>query len=171
MIYLISDSHFWHRNIILYERSHVFENLEQMHKCIVGNWRKTVKEEDTIYHLGDVFLCGFKWAEFTAKNLTGRKILIKGNHDNFTNTQYQRLGFAELHKTPIILDDKFILTHAPIPNEVMNSEYSNYINIHGHLHGKSYPETFDPKYHYNVSVENIGYTPISLDELHRLFDE
>lgn len=41
----------------------------------------------------------------------------------------------------------------------------DYANIHIHIHNKELDDTFDKSKHINVSVEQINYTPISLEEL------
>jgi calcineurin-like phosphoesterase family protein len=87
--------------------------------------------------------------------LNGVKVLIKGNHDKFKASQYLQI-FKDIRAYGIL--DKYLLSHIPIHPESL-SRWS--ANIHGHLHGN---KINDPKY-INVSVEQINYTPISLEEL------
>lgn len=53
-IYLTSDCHFNHLNIIKLGRP--FSSIEEMNETIVSNWNDTVGEEDTVYVLGDFFM-------------------------------------------------------------------------------------------------------------------
>lgn len=77
--YVISDTHFGHANIIkLADRP--FKNVDEMNKTIINNWNSIVNDEDIVYILGDFSFKG-KSADYYAKQLKGRKILIKGNHD------------------------------------------------------------------------------------------
>jgi len=52
-IFMISDPHFHHENIIKYE-NRPFENAEQMTKTIIKNWNKVVQRDDEVFCLGDV---------------------------------------------------------------------------------------------------------------------
>ena len=49
-IFMISDPHFHHENIIKYE-SRPFENAEQMTKTIIKNWNKVVQRDDEVFCL------------------------------------------------------------------------------------------------------------------------
>ena len=51
-----------------------------------------------------------------------------------------------------------MLSHEPL---YVNPEMP-YVNIHGHTHGKCFDNCVQ---RFNVSVENIDYKPISLDEV------
>ena len=151
MKYVIADTHFGHENIIKYE-NRPFPNAQEMDKVIIDRWNNTVNKDDTVYHLGDVFLCSTDKQFETMNQLNGNIILIKGNHDNQTDTKLiDRLGFKEVHDR-LLLKDKFILTHRPIE---LNHDY---LNIHGHTHSQRENDVN----HFCVSVEMIGYQPCSL---------
>ena len=86
-IWLISDTHFGHENILGFRhggrdgpliRGSRFSSVEEMDEAMIENWNKTVKPGDKIYHLGDVFF-GPK-DEFIKKwkRLNGQKRLILG---------------------------------------------------------------------------------------------
>lgn len=76
MIYIISDTHFSHNNIIRY-CDRPFTNIQDMNKHIVEKWNSVVKPNDIVLHLGDV---GFGLKEQLTPlitSLNGNKILIK----------------------------------------------------------------------------------------------
>src|SRR5687768_11915000 len=81
--FFTSDIHFGHKNILRYNPdTRPYESVEDMTEKIIEDWNKTVRCSDTIYILGDV---SFFKAEESAKVLRraqGKKILIRGNHDN-----------------------------------------------------------------------------------------
>ena len=80
MDYFTSDMHYGHANIIDY-CNRPFESLDEMTNEMVNRWNEIVTEDDTVYVVGDVFLCPTSEGESIVKRLNGRKILIKGNHD------------------------------------------------------------------------------------------
>jgi calcineurin-like phosphoesterase family protein len=84
-------------------------------------------------------------------NLRGRKILIKGNHDDMTSTALQTSVFEEIHG--IIKYKGMWLSHAPIhPVELRGKK-----NVHGHTHMKSvrtWYGTLDKRY-YNTCVDVV----------------
>jgi len=173
MIYIISDTHFLHRNIIKYCNRP--ENHEEL---IINNWKKVVKDDDVIFHLGDIAASirgRYNDLEEIFKELPGKKFLARGNHDHLEASWYkEHLGFEEVAEY-YVLDDIF-MSHYPIKTneyskqkeieqiqrlrEVIERNEIKHI-IHGHVHNR---DTGLEK-HYNVSVESINYSPISLDDL------
>lgn len=152
-VFLISDTHFGHANIIKYA-SRPFDSVEEMNEAMVENWNSVVKQGDKVYHLGDVTM-NSKSLDIMSR-LNGRKVLIKGNHDTqklkfYTPHFYDIRGSHEL--------DNFILTHIPVALE-QSARYAQG-NIHGHLHEKN----MDNHWYINVSVEQINYTPIAFDDI------
>ena len=57
-IYLTSDTHFDHKNILKYEPTRQqFGDRFQMTEALIELWNQTVKPNDLVFHLGDVFFC------------------------------------------------------------------------------------------------------------------
>ena len=54
-----------------------------------------------------------------------------------------------------------ILSHIPLHPESLGRFRGN---VHGHVHNNVEPLHFGPRY-YNVSVEAIDYTPVSLEDV------
>ena len=158
MVYIWSDLHLGHTNIIRY-CNRPFADVEEMNKVLLRNWRETIKGDDTIINLGD--FC-FRWTseriQNTLANLPGHKILILGNHDREHNVDWWRnAGFQEVYPYPIIYKQWYILSH----EDVFLNDKMPYINIHGHRHQVK----LDSKCHINVSVECLDYKPVLFDEL------
>lgn len=63
-----------------------------MTKALVRNWNSIVSREDEVYVLGD-FGADKKEADVLS-TLIGRKYLVKGNHDVYSNEYYREAGFA-----------------------------------------------------------------------------
>lgn len=170
MIYFISDTHFNHDNIIKY-CNRPFKTVQEMNNAIIDNWKITVKDEDIIYHLGDVAFGNRESAFALIKQLKGKKYLIRGNHDRWSIELYQKLGFTVLKNAPIRLDEhKLLLSHIPVPDKQIPE---GFVNIHGHIHDKKLYECVE-KYesseyslekHINISCDVTNFKPIGLDEL------
>lgn len=78
--YYISDLHLGHSNVIRFD-NRPFENIDEMETEIIRRWNERVTPQDTVYIIGD-----FSWKTSNSwipvlKQLKGRKVLIRGNHD------------------------------------------------------------------------------------------
>ena len=158
-VYCISDLHFFHFKIIQY-CSRGFNNVEEMNRHMINKWNETVSDDDLVYVLGDF---GFGSAENLTnivEELKGEKILLMGNHDRRRSvTWWLNFGFSEVLKKPVEIYENILFSHEP--KEVEPGK----INIHGHIHNTPLAPNFDPKTHFNVSVEVLNYTPIELDKI------
>lgn len=158
--YFISDTHFNHYNILKY-CNRPFETIEEMNKTIIKNWNSVVRSEDIVWFLGDLALGNREVCREIVGKLNGRKRMVKGNHDNWTDEFYRSIGFEYVSKYPIILKEhKIILCHTP-PEKVQG----DYFYIFGHVHDKiAQIEIDNPQQCKCVSVERINYTPILVSE-------
>lgn len=155
--FIISDTHFNHTNIIKY-CNRPFKSVEEMNKAIIKNWNETVSNRDVVIHLGDVALGSKEETKKIIQQLNGRKILIKGNHDNWTDEFYKECGFEYVSRYPIVWNDFYLLSHAPL----QLSETTPYYNYYGHVHNdEKYIESATSKC---VCVERIGYRPLLIME-------
>ena len=159
MIYLISDLHLDHKNIMRY-CDRPFSSVEEMNRTIIDNWNEVVGEDDFVYLVGDLaFGRRRSKMRYWLKKLNGNVILILGNHDK---------GYLDsiVHADKCVLfykGKKFLLIHDP---KMVNSG-DDWV-IHGHEHNnkpEKYPFMNGKNRTINVSVELINYTPISLDFL------
>lgn len=169
MIYLTSDTHYYHANVLKFKDSqgHLvrnFRNVNEMNECMFDGWNETVRENDTVYHLGDLAMGPYKNSDFADKfrSLPGKKYLIVGNHDDIKWCVKSRL-FKNIVLWKKFYDKNFILTHAPIDlhNLKYYTEENSLINIHGHIHNLRSP-TIN---HRCVCVEWTDYKPISIDKV------
>lgn len=165
-VFLISDHHFFHTNIILYERPQ-FHNVLEMNEYIIKRHNQTVGEDDIVLFLGD--FC-FKKNEIKniLSKMNGHKYLVLGNHDsNSLFHSYYDMGFERVFPFPVKFKNDF-LSHQPLKEEeIMNTHFkllvqefqkSNGINYHGHIHttnGECFP-------YLNVCCEAQNYKPFLL---------
>ena len=172
MIYFTSDLHFYHENIIK-AVNRPFDNAEQMNDTLIKNWNDRVRPNDEIYILGDFTMKGYTFATETLCQLKGRKHLIKGNHDKFSDSpHFEKYLFESIsdYKQIDYMNTKFILFHYPILE--WNHFFRGSIHLHGHQHNK-------PEYNlenlrkgikrYDVGVDANNMTPISADEIIAFF--
>ena len=158
-VFLIGDTHFYHKNIIQY-CNRPFSSVDEMNEEIIKRWNNTIKKQDRVFLLGDFALCGKDKIIEIGQRLNGRKSLILGNHDGAAIKTYFEAGFEFVYNFPVIFDNFFILSHMP----QFTQENGLYANIFAHVHD-------DPNYKdvssrgFCVSAERINYTPISWEEI------
>jgi calcineurin-like phosphoesterase family protein len=80
MIWLTSDLHIWHANIIKF-CNRPYKSIEEMNEALVNNWNKVVSPEDSVYCLGDFSMAAHPVETFTPR-LMGKKYIVPGNHDH-----------------------------------------------------------------------------------------
>ena len=97
MIYFISDTHFYHSNIIKY-CNRTFKDVNEMNETIISNWRFFITKDDIVYHLGDFCLSSDDDIKNIFNRLNGNKILIRGNHDRKSVKFYKDIGFDSMKK-------------------------------------------------------------------------
>lgn len=162
-IFLISDHHLSHGNILTFLKAdgtnvRSFPSVEEMDEHMIDCHNSVVRPGDKTYFLGDV--CFSAKALPLVARMNGEKVLIKGNHDKLKLSQYQTL-FKDVRGSHQF--NGILLTHIPVHT---GSLARWPCNVHGHLHTNRVMlgDVIDPRY-FNVSVECINYTPISLEEL------
>lgn len=163
-IFCISDTHFNHVNVIKYS-NRPYSSVEEMNKSLIRNWNNVVGPDDTVIFQGDFSLGSKEDAIGFISQLNGHKVIILGNHDRSRNFYLQN-GFQDAIKRFVYpkgasgFKYDIIFTHQPYIG--LEPEC---VNIHGHIHEKTLGEGFEPSRYFNVSVENINYTPIELNEI------
>ena len=183
-VFLVSDTHFGHMGVCKFTRNDGVTKLrpwtdpDEMDEEMVKRWNETVKPSDKVYHLGDVVIN--RKALSIMHRLNGDKVLIRGNHDIFRDTEY-REHFRELRAYHVM--NGMILSHIPVHEESLGRFG---VNIHGHLHANRvkkprgydvktgtmlYSNEIDPRYHC-VCVEQTDFRPILFEDvIKRIKDE
>jgi len=180
MKYFISDTHFFHRNILKLCPLKRFPNFEEK---ILENLKRRIKSGDTLYHIGD-----FSWtdSEELLKSwleIPGRKVLIKGNHDwHFKNLSLYFDEVVEFSEIIEVNGKKVLLCHFPSKDlrtfrylelqrkvtEIYKSQGCSLL-IHGHVHWNPYGIFCGCHLNrvkcLNVNVEFTNYRALSEEEL------
>jgi calcineurin-like phosphoesterase family protein len=172
-IWISSDLHLGHENIIQYGQR-PFKDVVEMGEKLREYHNSLVKPSDHWYNLGDVTMkrggrVQQEWFINEMKKWNGHKRLIMGNHDHLTLKTYA-VVFEKILGTGRWMDNMW-LSHFPIhPTAMGNADAC----IHGHIHQNRSPEPVIQidktqriryKPYINVSVEAIGYKPVSLEEV------
>lgn len=166
--YIVSDTHFFHRNIVRY-----CGRPQNHERLMVENWQKVVGNDDVVLHMGDVFFSGRNGYERYKHNimprLPGKNYLILGNHDK-KNIDWAALGFTVIKPFHIRYRNFDVsFDHYPMDRgEIRKGEH--HIHVHGHIHTNGYGHSSRPKVNYrygnvNVSIEEMGYTPVPVTEV------
>lgn len=161
--FVIADLHLGHDNACKFLRAdgvtklRPWDSADDMNTEIIERWNAKVAPKDKVYVLGDVVMS--KRFLIHVALLNGDKILVKGNHDNFSLDAYTPLFSNILGSIEM---GKVILTHVPVHPGCLTRWRGN---IHGHTHAENvmlngHP---DPRY-LCVSVEQTNYEPILLEE-------
>lgn len=164
-IWVISDTHFQHHNIITY-CDRPFKTPREMDEHMIDKWNSVVKEGDKVYHLGDVYFGHWEGAEKIFKKLNGQKRLILGNHDNGKDQVLQRY-FKKIEIWRMFPEFGLLLTHVPVHDYSLEkkgrggSPDFKLVNVHGHIHNGRVPGN----YHKCVCVEQTNYAPVNIEEL------
>lgn len=163
-IFIISDTHFGHRNLYNFIEKDGFPvrkradnsnmSVEEGDELMIENWNKTVRDQDIIYHLGDVY---FGQGHINLYRLRGRKRLLLGNHDNGKDEKLHSI-FEKILLWRMFPAWNVLLSHTP---QHINSMTKTKYNFHGHIHRKN---NVSPV-HLNCSVEVQDYKPKSIEEL------
>lgn len=162
-IFVTSDTHFNHVNIINYCHR-PFSGVDEMNAAIEHNWNSIVDEQDTIIHLGDFAMADRKSSFPILERLKGNKILVKGNHDE--KSIYQHPAWSEVvdYKEIKLEGYRFVLCHYPFIS--WKGLQHGSINVHGHCHGML-PRT---KQQIDVGVDCFNFTPVELLEIPKILD-
>lgn len=141
MKYYISDMHFFHKNVTKEGNNfdnRPFNSLAEMHQYMKEKWNSKITNGDTVYILGDIAMRGTN-EELIAlvAQLKGRKVLIKGNHDDVSDMRYKNI-FEEIYDYKEITDYvdqdayKLVLSHYPIL--MWNGQHRGTIHLYGYTH-------------------------------------
>lgn len=163
-IYFSSDLHFNHDKDFIY-KERGFSSVKEMNEEIIYRFNSIVKDDDTLFLLGDIALGDVDESVDLIQQLKGKKFLIIGNHD--TNP---RIG---MWKAKNLFEDiqfgyressgKKIWFFSHYPTLVANSK-DNVFNLCGHLHTKDRFVNFSQRC-YNVEVDAHDCCPVSFKEI------
>lgn len=157
--YFTSDTHFSDPRVLRIDRR-PFASLEEHDAALIGWWREIVKDDDTVWHLGDFARDSPAGrASDILAQLPGIKHLIVGNNDPESVTSdpaWASVGhYAEIERDGL----RIVLCHYPF--RTWRDSGRGSIDLHGHSHGRLSPITRQ----YDVGVDVFGFRPVTLETI------
>jgi len=160
-IFLFSDTHFDHENIIRY-CNRPFSSIREMNQVLVENWNNVVKNTDTVFFLGDLSYGKKSRPEkYWWEKLNGEKIFITGSHDNGHDIKTFN------HKVLQYKNKLFYLVHDPHDAPY---DWEDWV-VHGHIHNNdliNFPFINGKEKRINVSAELVNYQPLNIEKLFKM---
>ena len=173
MIYFTSDLHFGHANIIrLCNRP--FGSVEDMDEALIEGWNRRVRQEDTVYLVGDIVWDHRKVPDYMNR-LAGKKILISsGNHDaSWVRREACKPYFEDMvpYLETRLCGHPVTLCHYPLlewkDSREDTPKHVGYL-IHGHIHNRvseEYRQLYLQPHALNAGVDVNGFLPVTFEEL------
>lgn len=158
-VFFISDLHLGHKNICKFREG--FSSVEEHDSYIKDKILSTVGKRCKLFLLGDIAFTSESgdWVVNELLSYCPNTVIVLGNHDSSEggmNTVKYVQADMKVHGLTTYKDAW--LSHCPIhPDEFRKKSF----NICGHTHSYNIP---DSRY-FNVSCENINYTPIRYDQI------
>jgi len=164
-IHLITDTHFGHEMM-----SSKFGIRPKGFEQQIFDKLASLPEDSTLIHLGD-FCIGtddYWHRAFTETTPPRRKVLVRGNHDNKSDSWYYERGWDFVCSSFIgkYFGKRVLFSH--IPKDHSHYPYTE-INIHGHTHGDLHRDEeikpfYDHSYHIEIALEKTGLSPVMLSQ-------
>lgn len=175
--FYISDLHIDHANVLGFD-NRPFKDVEEMNNELIRRWNDVVSDGDLVYILGDMFWCAPKKAMTIMEQLNGQKILVKGNHDRWHDSKFDKM-FVKIDEYIETEDNgrKIVLCHYPIP--CFKNHFYGWTHLYGHVHNSFEWNMMEHQrflmeelYTRQCNMINVGammpymdYTPRTLDEI------
>jgi len=179
-IWLRSDDHFDHANIIRYA-NRPYPHVDAMNSDLIRRHNALVSPGDIVIDLGDLALGTFDKSLACAAALNVRKFLVPGNHDRVSvagrnkpayiekfRSRYENAGYTVLPEAGVTIDirgHRFALSHYPYVGD--HTERDRHVEfrpkdeglrlLHGHIHTLRRTEGRM----FNVGVDVNNFEPVS----------
>ena len=180
-IWFTADTHYGHKNIVRGVSSwgnksgcRDFATIEEMNDAMVSNINNCVKEDDVLYHVGDLVMGLFEnVSEFRARLRCKNIHLVLGNHDH--NIRKDRDGVQQLFSTVeqqsmiSVKNEQIVLCHYPL--HVWQNHHRGTWHLHGHTHGKLNDPIFYKRKVMDVGIDtHPNFRPYSFEEVKGILD-
>lgn len=148
-----------------------------MNEALIENWNKVVKDDNTVFILGDLGFCGYEKLEPIMARLKGKKYLIQGNHDSdkIVKKLYDNNIIEDYYKQFLINIENYTIHLNHFPFLTFPKDHYQLFG-HVHLtHTKNNGEDFERCSYllpnqYEVGVDFNNYTPVSWEIIKERLD-
>lgn len=165
-----SDLHLSHNKDFIYA-ARGFSSIEEHDKTIIDNINNSVREEDTLFLLGDLIVGDNNKGMEYLRSINCQDVrVILGNHDTPARVELYKslpnfsvLGYSYLWKKG---KKTFLLSHYPTLTQNMDDDkkpWQKVWNICGHSHTKQLWDPITGSYH--VELDTNLCCPVSYEEL------
>jgi calcineurin-like phosphoesterase family protein len=153
-----------------------------MNDLIIKTWNETIKEDDEVYVLGDMFFCNQTKAIDILKQLNGKIHLFFGNHDEMLRVSKKQIpmGYRPLKKEfepyfestqdyneVMYCGKMFTMSHYAML--AWHQQGRGSINLYGHSHC-SLPEP-ENRLQMDVGIDNRDFKIYHMDEIVEYFEK
>jgi len=141
-------------------------SIEEHDQEIIDRWNQRVKNRsDIVYVLGDFLWRGGDWGMGLLRQLNGRIVLIRGNHDSHIKGRLaKRFEFIKDLYNLDLDGQRMVLTHYPLRTWPGCS--GSVWNLHGHSHGRLFAPRGVPQL--DVGVDSHDFYPIPYHRVREL---
>ena len=167
MIFYTADLHFHYEPILEFRG---FASAFEMDEFLIRRFNETVKEDDTVYIVGDLFFRNRCPCESYLDELKGRKHLVIGNHDSSWMKKTNWPGYFESVNGLITMKDNgrlVTMCHYPMMTWP-DSRHDSYM-VFGHIHNSTaagfWPLIRANPRMLNAGVDINGFVPVTLEEM------
>lgn len=158
-IFFTADTHFGHKNIIR-SCGRPFNCELEMDCDLMEAWNDIIAKDDIVFHLGD-FCHWRKDPKEYLKDLNGRIILCKGNHDR----DVSGFEFSDQIIEVRINGQDIVMCHYPMRS--WNKSHYGSWHLYGHTHEKF--KAYDlNSMSFNVGVDDWDFCPITFLQVSNL---
>lgn len=171
-MFLTSDLHFNHANIIKY-CNRPYKDVYHMNSSLIAKWNGLVTEDDIVFVHGDFvpFEKDINVIIDFVDELNGTKVLIKGNHDELPADKYLLAGFEECHEQCLVsvkgdkeIDhQRIMMNHYPMLT--WNYSHRGSWHTYGHIHSLAHQPFIGSPNQYDVGVDRNNLNPVSWNQL------
>jgi len=175
-LFLTSDTHFWHKNVIKY-CDRPFADAKEMNAALIANWNAKVPTTGIVFHVGDFAMnCSINQIIEVGEQLNGRIILIRGNHDDVAiEANNKKKIFEAVHTR---LDIRVMTNHENVgdyidmelnhfPSLVWNNSHKGSWQAFGHCHSKK-PIPNQNIFQHDVGCDGNRFMPLSFQDFDQI---